>query len=105
MPFAFPSSQPQIHMAKTSLLFIACIVSLLSHTACQAKVRHYKWEVGYVYMSPDCEEKLVMAINNQFPGPTIRATAGDTIHLELKNTLHTEGVVIHWHGIRQVFHA
>ncbi|KAG6492416.1 L-ascorbate oxidase-like [Zingiber officinale] len=90
-----------MHMAKTSLLFIACIVSLLSHTACQAKVWQFEWEVGYVYASPDCEEKLVMAINGQFPGPTIRAKAGDTIHLKLKNTLDTEGVVIHWHGIRQ----
>ncbi|XP_074578343.1 L-ascorbate oxidase-like [Curcuma longa] len=90
-----------MHMAKTSLLFIACIVSLLSHTACQAKVLSFNWEVGYVYGSPDCEEKLVMAINGQFPGPTIRAKVGDTIDLELKNTLETEGVVIHWHGIIQ----
>ena len=41
-------------------------------------------------------------INGQFLGPTIRARAGDTIVVELKNALHTEGVVIHWHGIRQV---
>ncbi|OMO70931.1 Cupredoxin [Corchorus capsularis] len=37
-----------------------------------------------------------------FPGPTIRAKAGDTIVVELTNRLHTEGVVIHWHGIRQI---
>ena len=41
-------------------------------------------------------------INGQFPGPTIRAKAGDTIVVELKNALHTEGIVIHWHDIRQV---
>ena len=44
----------------------------------------------------------MIGINGQFPGPTIRAKAGDTIVVELKNALHTEGVVIHWHGIRQV---
>ncbi|OMO91452.1 Multicopper oxidase, type 1 [Corchorus olitorius] len=43
-----------------------------------------------------------MGINGQFPGPTIRAKAGDTIVVELTNRLHTEGVVIHWHGIRQI---
>ncbi|GKV01174.1 hypothetical protein SLEP1_g13751 [Rubroshorea leprosula] len=31
-----------------------------------------------------------------------RATAGDTIVVELTNKLYTEGVVIHWHGIRQL---
>ena len=45
---------------------------------------------------------VVMDINGQFPGPTIRAKAGDTIVMELTNKLHTEGVVIHRHGIRQL---
>lgn len=44
-----------------------------------------------------------MGINGRFPGPTIRARAGDTVVVELTNKLYTEGVVIHWHGIRQVF--
>lgn len=67
-----------------------------------AKTRHFKWEVEYKYWSPDCIENIVMAINGQFPGPTIRAKVGDTISVELTNKLSTEGVVIHWHGIRQV---
>lgn len=46
-------------------------------------------------------EHVVMGINGQFPGPTIRAKAGDVVVVELTNKLHTEGVVIHWHGIRQ----
>ncbi|KAK0593225.1 hypothetical protein LWI29_033220 [Acer saccharum] len=66
------------------------------------KTRHLKWDVEYVFWSPDCKENVVMGINGQFPGPTIRAKAGDTISVLLTNKLHTEGVVIHWHGIRQV---
>lgn len=66
------------------------------------KVRHYKWDVEYMFWAPDCEERVVMGINGQFPGPTIRAEVGDTIHVDLTNKLSTEGVVIHWHGIRQV---
>ena len=65
------------------------------------KARHLKWEVGYVFQSPDCEEKMMIGINGKYPGPTIRAKEGDTIVVHLKNNLPTEGVVIHWHGIRQ----
>ncbi|KAF7815515.1 L-ascorbate oxidase-like [Senna tora] len=40
-------------------------------------------------------------INGQFPGPTIRAEVGDTLHIAVTNKLFTEGISIHWHGIRQ----
>ncbi|XP_065869430.1 L-ascorbate oxidase-like [Euphorbia lathyris] len=66
------------------------------------KTLHHKWEVAYMFGAPDCLEDVVMAINGQFPGPTIRAKAGDTVIVELTNNLFTEGVVIHWHGIRQI---
>lgn len=67
-----------------------------------ARVIDLKWEVEYKHWSPDCIESVVMAINGTFPGPTIEATAGDTVNITLTNHLHTEGVVIHWHGITQV---
>ncbi|KAJ6717179.1 L-ASCORBATE OXIDASE [Salix koriyanagi] len=87
-------------------LMVWCILLLLiqcSLAATSNKSSHhfYKWEVEYMYWSPDGLENVVMGINGKFPGPTIRARAGDTVHVQLKNKLHTEGVVIHWHGIRQ----
>ena len=83
---------------------VCCALMAWQHCAAEAaKARHFKWEISNMFWSPDCEEKVVIGINGQFPGPTIRARAGDTIHVQLKNALHTEGVVIHWHGIRQVF--
>ncbi|KAL5200056.1 hypothetical protein ABZP36_021259 [Zizania latifolia] len=89
-----------------SLLFFVCCTlmacRLLPQCAAAAKARHFKWEVSNMFWSPDCEEKVLIGINGQFPGPTIRAKAGDTVVVELKNGLHTEGVVIHWHGIRQI---
>jgi L-ascorbate oxidase len=45
---------------------------------------------------------LVLTINGNFPGPTIRAQQGDTIVVELKNSLGTENVAVHWHGIHQI---
>ncbi|XP_020251265.1 L-ascorbate oxidase-like [Asparagus officinalis] len=87
-------------MATKMLLFTLCCAMCL-RASWASKARHFRWEVGYLLWSPDCEENVAIGINGQFPGPTIRAKAGDTIAVELKNGLHTEGVVIHWHGIRQ----
>ncbi|XP_077216467.1 L-ascorbate oxidase-like isoform X2 [Tasmannia lanceolata] len=87
-------------MALWSLLVWCCFSVLIQFTLA-SKARHFKWEVGYVYWSPDCVENVMIGINGQFPGPTIRAKSGDTIVVELTNKLPTEGVVIHWHGIRQ----
>ncbi|KAL6180600.1 hypothetical protein ACLB2K_047261 [Fragaria x ananassa] len=85
------------------VVFGMLLLILQGHAAAEAaKVRHFKWDVEYVFWSPDCQENVVIGINGQFPGPTIRATVGDTVVVELTNKLHTEGVVIHWHGIRQL---
>ncbi|CBI24374.3 unnamed protein product, partial [Vitis vinifera] len=88
-------------MVNRGLLILTCFFSFVIQLCLASKTRHFKWEVEYMYWSPDCMEGVVMGINGQFPGPTIRAVAGDTIVVELTNRLHTEGVVIHWHGIRQ----
>lgn len=40
-------------------------------------------------------------INGQYPGPTIRAKWGDTIVVNVKNSLQDNGTGIHWHGVRQ----
>ncbi|KAI5056286.1 hypothetical protein GOP47_0028104 [Adiantum capillus-veneris] len=57
--------------------------------------------ISYRFWSPDCVEKLIISINGQSPGPTIRVREGDTIKVEVENLMPTEGVVIHWHGIHQ----
>jgi hypothetical protein len=67
----------------------------------EAAVLEYDWQVGYLAAAPDCVEKMVITINGQFPSPTIHAVEGDTLVVKLKNNLPTEGVSIHWHGIRQ----
>ncbi|KAJ8109550.1 hypothetical protein OPT61_g7382 [Boeremia exigua] len=41
-------------------------------------------------------------INGQYPGPTIRAKWGDTIVVNVKNSMRDNGTGIHWHGIRQL---
>ncbi|CAH1434824.1 unnamed protein product [Lactuca virosa] len=83
------------------LVYVWCFGVFMT-LAWGSKARHFKWEVDYMYAAPDCLENVVMGINGQFPGPTIKARAGDTVVVHLTNKLHTEGVVIHWHGIRQL---
>uniref|UniRef100_A0A0D9XD08 L-ascorbate oxidase n=1 Tax=Leersia perrieri TaxID=77586 RepID=A0A0D9XD08_9ORYZ len=80
-------------------LFLATTTLTILATA--ATVRQ-DWEISYQFTSPDCVRKLAVTINGQTPGPTIRATQGDTIVISVKNSLLTENVAIHWHGIRQI---
>ncbi|KAL6338730.1 hypothetical protein AAG906_023879 [Vitis piasezkii] len=84
--------------------FWLCLVffSVLMFPAAEARIRRYRWEVKYEYKSPDCFQKMVITINGQSPGPTILAEEGDTVIVELTNSLLTENVAIHWHGIRQI---
>ena len=81
--------------------WLVTVVLVAVHSA-SARVVELEWEVEYKFWWPDCKEGIVMAINGQFPGPTIDAVAGDIVIIQLTNKLSTEGVVIHWHGIRQV---
>ncbi|KAF9869862.1 hypothetical protein CkaCkLH20_12661 [Colletotrichum karsti] len=39
--------------------------------------------------------------NNTFPGPLIEACWGDTVHINVTNSLGLNGTSIHWHGLRQ----
>ncbi|XP_059068772.1 L-ascorbate oxidase-like [Cryptomeria japonica] len=82
-----------------SVLFF--MLTLLSFDT-EAKVHFHKWKVIYQTWAPDCVEVNIISINGQYPGPTIRATEGDTIAVEIENLMPTENVVIHWHGIRQI---
>lgn len=79
-----------------------CLLFLASNISVEARVRYHKWEVKYEYKSPDCFKKLSISINGKTPGPTIVAQQGDTIVVQVKNSLLTENLAIHWHGIRQV---
>ncbi|KAF7129096.1 hypothetical protein RHSIM_Rhsim10G0157300 [Rhododendron simsii] len=90
------------HMDRELIMALFLSLSLLSVPfPAEARIRHFKWEVKYEYKSQDCYKKLAITINGKTPGPTIEARVNDTVVVELKNSLLTENVVIHWHGIRQ----
>lgn len=45
--------------------------------------------------------KTVLAVNKQFPGPTLVVWEGQTVAVDVHNNLSSEGVSIHWHGQEQ----
>jgi flagellar basal body P-ring protein FlgI len=53
----------------------------------------------------DCIKRLIIAINGQFPSPTIQAIEGDTIVVRLKNNLSTKSMTLHWHVSIIVVHV
>lgn len=62
----------------------------------------YNLEITNTTLAPDGVSRMVMAINGQYPGPTLVADWGDTLVVNVKNSLPDNGTSIHWHGIRQM---
>ncbi|KAF1984824.1 multicopper oxidase [Aulographum hederae CBS 113979] len=66
-------------------------------------VVEYFFEITNTTLAPDGVERIVLLVNNQLPGPTVKASWGDTVVVHVKNSLQDNGTSIHWHGIRQFF--
>ncbi|XP_058084408.1 laccase-15-like [Magnolia sinica] len=73
-------------------LFI-CMVS--------AKRHHQSFELRETPITRLCENKTILTINGQFPGPTLHARYGDTIVLNVTNRAK-HNFTIHWHGVKQL---
>ncbi len=97
-----PSHSMRIASNLLAFSFFFLFLSFISIPVAEATVHYHKWDVKYEFKSPDCYKKLVITINGKSPGPTILAKQNDTIIVEVKNSLLTENLAIHWHGIRQV---
>ncbi|KAF2860096.1 multicopper oxidase [Piedraia hortae CBS 480.64] len=46
--------------------------------------------------------RTCLLINNQYPGPLIRASWGDNLVITVHNKMQDNGTSIHWHGVRQL---
>ena len=50
--------------------------------------------------SPDCyTDRDLLLVEDQLPGPTIKANVGDTVHITWHNHHPSEGLSIHYHGL------
>ncbi|KAI2633347.1 multicopper oxidase [Xylaria nigripes] len=59
------------------------------------------WSLGWKWVSPDGFGRPVVAVNNQWPPPTIEACKGDRIVVHINNNLGNETASIHFHGLYQ----
>lgn len=64
----------------------------------------YDLTITNTTLAPDGFSRQVLAINGQYPGPTIYANWGDEIRVTVHNQLQDNGTSIHWHGLR-LYHA
>ncbi|ORY65291.1 Cupredoxin [Pseudomassariella vexata] len=67
-----------------------------------AKTVSYDWEITWVNAAPDGFERPVIGINGQWPCPTIEASVGDYIKVNMKNSLGNQTTGLHFHGINQI---
>ncbi|KAL5728214.1 Monocopper oxidase-like protein sku5 [Ranunculus cassubicifolius] len=89
-------------LIKGSSLVVLCILlPLLSSLCCLAEDPFvlYEWEVHYKTLSPLGVPQKVIAINNEFPGPTINATTNYNVVVNVINSLD-EDLLINWNGIQ-----
>ncbi|KAI7351268.1 laccase-like multicopper oxidase [Hortaea werneckii] len=59
-------------------------------------------EITNTTLAPDGVSRLVMAVNGQYPGPALTASWGDTMVINVKNSLQHNGTSVHFHGVRQL---
>lgn len=82
-------------------VYLLVALSLITYATAATKV--YNLEVTLGSWAADCVLKEgVYLVNGQFPGPDVSATEGDTVIVNVKNSLPQEELAIHWHGIPQV---
>lgn len=75
----------------------------------EPSVHTYNWTVYYTKGNLDGFFRKMIVIDDSndhndvlhYPGPTIDVMKDDTIDLYLYNSLSTESISIHWHGIHQ----
>jgi iron transport multicopper oxidase len=67
-----------------------------------AKTVTYNWAITWVSANPDGElVRPVIGINGQWPCPTLKASIGDNVVVNVHNQLGNQSTALHWHGLYQ----
>ncbi|CAN6239424.1 unnamed protein product [Urochloa humidicola] len=65
-----------------------------------SRANHYDFFIKETKVTRLCLEKTVLAVNGQFPGPTIYARKGDVVVVNVYNQ-GNKNITLHWHGVDQ----
>ncbi|CAJ2664093.1 unnamed protein product [Trifolium pratense] len=80
--------------------FLINIFFLLTISSAEDAFVPYEFEVSYITASPLGVPQQVIAINGEFPGPTINVTTNNNVAVNVRNKLD-ENLLIHWSGVQQ----
>jgi iron transport multicopper oxidase len=79
--------------------FVCGVLPTIASLASAALVS-YDWHLGFAVKNPDGKHpRRVVAVNGQWPPPTIEAKLGDTIKVVVHNGMEDEVTSIHFHGM------
>lgn len=67
-------------------------------------VRHYTLNVTSTTLWQGCEPFGGVVVNGSFPGPTLRARAGEILQVRVWNYLADQNLTMHFHGLAMIQH-
>lgn len=77
-------------------LYVLCLCA----AAVSGETVTYDFNITWVNANPDgAFDRSTIGINGKWPIPTIRATVGDRIIVNLKNQLGNQSTSLHFHGL------
>lgn len=94
-------------ISKIHLVWLLCVAlafgvaaaSVPAHGSGRVR-RHYDFFIRDANYTRLCSEKTILTVNGEFPGPTIFASKGDVVLVNVHNQ-GDQNVTIHWHGVDQ----
>ncbi|GLT89488.1 hypothetical protein SLE2022_074670 [Rubroshorea leprosula] len=90
-------------MARPGFLLICAFVLLASSFSFASVVEH-TFTVQNLTVTRLCNQRVITAVNNKLPGPTLDVHEGDTVIVHVINN-SPYNLTIHWHGIFQKLSA
>ncbi|CAD6256629.1 unnamed protein product [Miscanthus lutarioriparius] len=87
-------------MTAAGLCWLLLGVVLAFGVAAASPETHYYFVIKETKVTRLCHEKTILAVNGQFPGPTIYACKGDVVVVNVCNQ-GSKNITLHWHGVDQ----
>jgi FtsP/CotA-like multicopper oxidase with cupredoxin domain len=85
-------------MSLSNFLLPISILASIAHCATVT----YDFDIAWTYANPDGQQtRPIMGVNGKWPLPSIIATKGDQVVVNVKNSLGNESTSLHFHGLYQ----
>ncbi|KXG30753.1 putative laccase-9 [Sorghum bicolor] len=82
------------------LLGVVLAFGVAASPAQASRKTHYDFVIKEMKVTRLCHEKTILAVNGQFPGPTIYARKDDVVIVNVYNR-GNKNITLHWHGVDQ----